>query len=468
MPTKPKVQTLSANSAQVLNAIRNNASTNYQDYVPEAVYGDEDNLKAIGNTIMQYPDLQNEFLKNLWNRIGKVVVTSKMYQNPLAMFKKGMLDFGESVEEIFVNPADVKDFRTMDQEANPFKRVTPDVRAAYHIINFEKQYQQTIDQKQLRRAFLSWNGVDDLIAKMTDAIYTGANYDEFLITKYLLAVKTLNGQLEPVQVEAGNTKDALEDNSAIMRATSNDLTFLSNKHNLAGVYTHTDRNDQYVLLNTKYSAYMDVKTLAGAFNMDKADFLGHQVLLNGFDDLDGTDPDARINRLMKNQTSDGYIDGYKPLTRAEVQALDEIPAFLVDVDFFQLYDQYNEFSEERNNRMLYWNYFYNRFSIISSSPFANAIAFVPEAQTVTSVTINPATATINAGQTVQFSTSVETTGFASQAVTYTLTGDGADKAQISSSGLLSTAPDATGTITVTATSVADPTKTAEAEVTIAV
>lgn len=466
MATKPKIKALNANSADILNAIRNNASTDYQDYIPEATYGDDDNLKQIGATIMQYPNLQNEFLKNLWNRIGKVIVTSKMYDNPLKMFKKGMLDFGESVEELFVNPADVKDFTSMDQEANPFKRVTPDVRAAYHIINFEKQYQQTIDQKEMRRAFLSWSGVDDLIAKMTDAIYTAANYDEFLITKYLLAKKTLDGQLHAVQVEGGNTKDALENNAVTFRATSNDLTFLSNKYNLAGVYTHTTRENQYILINTKYSAYQDVKVLASAFNMDRADFLGHQILVNGFDDLDGTDENARINRLMKNQSGDGYVNGYTPLTYAEVQALDQIPAFLVDVDFFQIYDQYVEFSEERNNRMLYWNYFYNRFSIVSSSPFANAIAFVPEPQTVTAVEITPTEASISAGQTVQFNTKVTTTGYASQAVKYTLSGDGADGAYISSTGLLATKPDASGSITVTATSVVDATKTAEATVTI--
>lgn len=468
MPTKPSVKKLDANSAQVLNAIRNNASTNYQDYVPEAVYGDEDNLKQIGATIMQYPALQNEFLQNLWNRIGKVIVTSKMYSNPLAMFKKGMLDFGESVEEIFVNPADGKDFPSMDQEANPFKRETPDVRSAFHLINFEKQYQRTIDQKQLRRAFLSWDGVDDLIAKMTDSIYTGANYDEFLITKYLLAVKTLNGQLHAEEVEAGNTKDALENNTVKFRAASNDLQFLSRDYNLAGVYTHTAIDDQYILINTKYSAYQDVKVLASAFNMDRANFLGHQVLINGFDDLDGTDPNARINKLMKNQSGDGYVQGYVPLTTAQVEALDLIPAFLIDRDFFQIYDQYIEFSEERNNRMLYWNYFYNRFSIVSSSPFANAIAFVPEAQSVTGVTITPTTASIAPGQSVTFTTAVATTGYASQAVKYTLTGDGADHAHISSNGVLSTDKDASGTITVTATSVTDPSQSAEATVTVQV
>lgn len=469
MATKPTVKKLSANSAQVLNTIRANASTNYKDYVPEAIYGDADNLKEIGEVIMNFPALQNEFLSALWNRIARVVITSKTYENPLSMFKKGVMEFGETIEELFVNPVEGRDYPTDDPEANPFKRNLPDVRSAFHIINYEKQYQTTIDQQvYLRRAFLSWSGVDELISKMTEAITTGANYDEYIITKYLLARKALNGQLYVDEVQAGNNKDVLEENAAIMRTMSNNLTFLSNKYNLAGVLTHTKREDQYILINTKYSAYMDVKVLSAAFNMDRAEFLGHQVLINGFDDLDGTDKNSRLNKLMSNTLTGEYLPGYTPLTKAEVEALNAIPAFVVDVDFFQIYDQFQQFTEEFNARRNYWNYFYTVSKVVSSSPFANAVAFVPGAPTVTSVTLTPSATTISAGQSVAFTASVDVENFAPKSVNYTLSGDGADYASITPEGILTTKPEATGTITVTATSTFDSTKTAEATVTIGV
>lgn len=469
MATKPKIVKLTANSAKMLNAIKNNASANYKAYVPTAVYGDTENLKAIGTVFMQYPGLYNEFLENLYNRIGRVIITSKLYDNPLSFAKKGLMEFGQTVEELFVNPADVRDYPTDAEDANPFARVHPDVKAAYHVINYEKQYQQTIDASYyLRRAFTSWDGVDDLIAKITESIYTAANFDEFLITKYLLARKILSGEMYVEEVEAGNTQDALEDNASTMRAISNNLEFLGNKYNLAGVYTHTPRDNQYIFVNTEYSAYMDVKVLASAFNMDKAEFLGHRVLLNGFSDLDGTNTNARINKLMTNAQTGEYLAGYTPLTTAEVEALNAIPAFVVDIDFFQLYDQFQQFTEQYNPRRNYWNYFYTVSKIISASPFANSVAFVPGTPAVTSVTISPSTATIVAGQSVTFETTVVTSNFAPQTVTYALSGDGADKARISSDGVLVTESDATGTITVTATSTFDTTKYAEATVTIGV
>lgn len=463
MATKPTVRKLSASSAQILNAIRNNASTNYRDYVPEANADDVNSIREIGNVIMQYPALQNEFLSALVNRIGRVVITSKMYDNPLAVFKKGMLDFGESVEEIFVNIAKPFEYDAETAENKVFARQIPDVRAAFHMMNYRKFYKATIEQEQLRQAFLSWDGVNDLIAKITDAMYTGAAYDEYLITKYLLARKILNGQLYPVTVGEASTDADYKANAGIMRATSNKLTFMSDKYNLAGVATHTPTDDQFILMNADYEGHMSVDVLAYAFNMSKADVLGHLVLIDGFDDL-ATD---RLKQLFTDQ--DGNLIGnYAELTSAEISALNAVPAVLVDRSFFMIFDVLESFTEQYNGEGLYWNYWYHVWKVVSSSPFANAVVYVPETPTVTGVTLTPAAASISAGQSVQFTAAVTTTGFAPQSVTYSLSGDGAAYAKITAEGVLTTTSEATGTITVTATSTFDSTQSAEATVTVQV
>ena len=61
MPTRPTVQNLNATSVDILNAIRNNASANYRDYIPVAD-ASLDSVRAIGAIMMNYPLLQNEFL----------------------------------------------------------------------------------------------------------------------------------------------------------------------------------------------------------------------------------------------------------------------------------------------------------------------------------------------------------------------------------------------------------------------
>lgn len=463
MATKPTVKTLSASSAQILNAIRNSATANYRDYVPEADADVADSVKEIGAVIMQYPALQNEFLSALVNRIGRVIITSKMYSNPLSVFKKGMLDFGESVEEIFVNIAKPFEYSAEKAETNTFKRNIPDVRAAFHVLNYRKFYKATIEQEQLRQAFMSWDGVNDLISKIVDSMYTAAAYDEFLITKYLLARKLLNGQLYPVSVADASTDADYKSNAGIMRATSNKLTFMSDRYNLAGVATHTPTADQFILMNADYEGHMSVDVLAYAFNMDKADVLGHLVLVDGFDDL----ASDRLTELFTDQDGN-EIGNFEPLTADEITALNAIPAVLVDRDFFMIFDVLEQYTENYSGEGMYWNEWYHVWKVVSSSPYANAVVYVPGIPAVTSVTITPSEASIAAGQGVQFNATVETTGFAPKAVTYSLSGDGAEYAKITPEGYLTTTSEATGTITVTATSVYDATKTATATVTIQV
>ena len=318
MAIKPKIVTLTNSSVDILNVIRNNASVNYQNYVPQAT-ADAESIKEIGAVIMDNPQLQNEFLSALVNRIGRVLITSKMYENPWSMFKKGMLEFGETIEEIFVNIAKPFQFDPAVAETNLFKREIPDVRSAFHIMNYQKYYKTTIQNDQLRQAFLSWQGITDLIAKIVDAMYTGANYDEFQTMKYMLAKNVLNGRMYPVTIPAV-TSDNMKSIVSTIKGVSNNFEFLSDKYNIAGVQNNSKKTEQYLLINSNFDATMDVEVLASAFNMDKAEFLGKRVLVDSFGSLDI----ARLNILFADDPT------YTEISTDELKALDAIPCILVD------------------------------------------------------------------------------------------------------------------------------------------
>lgn len=453
MATKPTVKTLTNSSVDILNVIRENASQNYRDYVPKAT-PDADSVRQIGAIIMDFPALQNEFLNSLVNRIGRVLITSKMYDNPWAFFKKGMLEFGETVEEIFVNIAKPFQFDPAVAESTIFKREIPDVRAAFHIMNYQKFYKTTIQNDQLRQAFLSWQGITDLIAKIVDAMYTGANYDEFITMKYMLARHILDGHMYPTvipEVTEPNMKKIV----STIKGVSNNYTFLSNKYSLAGVYTHTEKTDQYMLINANFDAIMDVEVLASAFNMDKTEFSGRRVLVDSFGSLDV----ERLKELFKDDTT------FKAPTEAELQALDAIPAILVDRDWFMIFDNFYNFTEQYNGEGLYWNYWYHVWKTFSISPFANNALFIPGTPAVTSVTVSPATATVAAGKSAQFTATVVTSDFAPKSVVWSVDDD--TKATVDQSGKVTIMADAeAGTVTVTATSTFDSTKKGTATITI--
>lgn len=453
MPVKPKIRTLTTSAADILNVIRNNASVDYRNYVPKADANDVESIRTIGAIIMDYPALQNEFLNALVNRIGRVMLTSKMYSNPIAFFKKGVLEYGESIEEIFVNIAKVQEFNPEIAEQEVFKRVVPDVRAAFHIMNYQKFYKATVTQEQLKQAFLSWDGVTDLIARIVDSMYTGANYDEFLVMKYLLARHILDGRVYPVTVPTVTAENAKAIITTV-KGVSNKLTFMNSEYNPAAVRTFTDKTDQYMIVNSVFDATMDVNVLASAFNMDKAEFLGHRVLIDGFGDLDV----ARLGEIFAGDPT------YNEPTQQELAALNAIPAVIVDKDWFMVFDMLTQFTEQYNGQGLYWNYFYHVWKTFSVSPFANSVLFVPGTPSVTSVTVSPTTASVPKGGSVSLSAVVATEYFAPQTVVWT---SSAADVKVSAAGVVTVDADAKSTsATITATSAFDGTKKATCTVTV--
>lgn len=451
MPTKPQVKTLNANSVEILNTLRANASPNYQDMIPYAE-GSLDSVREIGAIIMQYPALQNEFLSALVNRIGMVLVTSKLYRNPWAFMKQGMLEFGETIEEIFVNIAKPFEFNQERSETTIFKREIPDVRAAFHVMNYTKFYKATISNDQLRQAFLSWNGITDLIARIVDAMYTGANYDEFITMKYLLAKHLIAGNIYANQIDTVSTEN-MKSIVATIKGVSNSLEFLSNKYNYNGVETYTNKSDQYILVNAKFDATMDVEVLASAFNMDKAEFMGRRVLVDSFGNLDN----ARLKLLFAEDPN------YTEISEDDLQALDNIPAIMVDRYFFMIFDNFYNFTEQYNGEGLYWNYWYHTWKTFSISPFHNAVAFVPGEPTITSVTVEPSKASGSVGSTIQLSAEVASTNFAPKTVTWS---SSSENVTVNSNGLVTIGTGASGSVTITATSTYNTNKSGTCTITI--
>lgn len=446
--------TLSLSAVNILNAIRNNASADYRGYVPPAT-PDLDSIKEIGAIIMDYPALQNEFLSALVNRIGRVILSNKSYTNPLSMFKKGILEYGENIEDIFVNIAKVQAYNITKAESELFKREIPDVRAAFYTLNYFKLYKTTVERPQLKQAFTSWDGVANLVTKIVESMYAAANYDEFLTTKYVLARNILNGRLKAITVPSVTAANAKTITTKI-KQVSNALEFMSSAYNVAGVMNYSNKDSQYLIINSDYDAIQDVEVLASAFNMNKAEFMGHRVLVDSFGELDS----ARLAMLF------GDNPNYTPLTSDEIAALKTIPAVLVDIDFFQIYDNQMFFTEEFNAQGLYWNYFLHAWKTFAVSPFANSAVFVPETPSITSVTVTPAEATVMKGNSITLTAEVVTVGFAPKSVIWSVPENA--KATVNHLGVVTIADDATegSTITVTATSTFDSTKTDTCTITV--
>ena len=146
------------NAAKILNYIKQDASTYYKNYVPKASV-DADNIKQIGAVIMGDATLRNEFISSLVNRIGFVTLTNRIWENPWAVFNKGLVEYGTTVEEIFVDLAKPFEYNAEAGVDNQYKRQIPDVKAAFHVLNWQKFFKvkPEVFTAEEKRAWLDKN-----------------------------------------------------------------------------------------------------------------------------------------------------------------------------------------------------------------------------------------------------------------------------------------------------------------------
>lgn len=368
--------TLNASTIDILNVIRQNASYDYQQNVPEVATVND--IPRVGEIIYGTPAFANQFINALVNRIAIVRVQSATFNNPYSILKKGYIEYGETVEDIFVSIAKAVDFNVEKAAKREFQRTIPDVRSAFHVMNWRVMYPVTIQDEDLRQAFLNIEGVQNLIAKIVDAVYTAAEYDEFLLFKYLLIKAISHGKMYPTSIGAGAD---LSEAAVQFRGTSNLLPFMSNVYNEAAVKTNTPKDRQVIFMDAMFNAQFDVNVLASAFNMDKADFMGRLFLIDNWTDFDN----ERFDVIRANS------DGIEEVTADELALLANVKAVILDDNWFQVYDNNNKFTEKYVASGLYWNYFYHTWKTVSNSPFANAVVFV----TSTADVALPATVTVH-------------------------------------------------------------------------
>lgn len=363
MPRRIANSTLNASTIDILNVIRQNASYEYQQNVPKVATVND--IPRVGEVLYGTPAFANQFINALLNRIAIVRVQSATFNNPYSILKKGYIEFGETVEDIFVSIAKAVDFNPEKAAKREFQRTIPDVRSAFHVMNWRVMYPVTIQDEDLRQAFLSMEGVQNLIAKIVDAVYTAAEYDEFLLFKYLLIKAISHGKLYPKSIGDGTT---LTDAAIQFRGTSNQLQFMSTEFNEVGVRNVTPKERQVIFMDALFNAQFDVNVLASAFNMDKADFMGRLFLIDNWTDFDN----ERFDVIRANS------DGIEEVTSEELALLANVKAVILDEKWFQVYDNNSKFTESYVSAGLYWNYFYHVWKTISNSPFANAVVFVTD------------------------------------------------------------------------------------------
>ena len=383
-------------NAEILNTIRANASSEYQERVPEAL-GVGGN---VSNVFTQYPTMKNEFLQALTNKIARTLFYSKVFSNPLTALHKGMLPYGYSLEQIFVNMAESKGFwehwdTSGDEVKDLVGKKKPDIKLLYIERNFAYKYKTTISDQQLRTAFNEQNGLSRLVEQVVSSVYSKAYFDEFNDMKRVLTAHAKAMYLGYDSSTGKASEKALSNtvlpsgkNEAIMvlgeyatqeakgkaiskaiRTLAGKMTFPTDTYNSAGVRQWSERNQLIYITTPEEQAELDVEVLANAFHMDKADVNVRVIVVD------------ELPTLFNVETAKGAVAEYgKVLSCALSSARDnrtcKCRGILMDSDFIQAYDTLIESRTFDNGEGLYTNYFFHKQGIMSTCYFGQIVYLV--------------------------------------------------------------------------------------------
>lgn len=139
-------------SADVLNAIRNQASDHYRDYVPIVQPGTND-VFMVGNVILDHVDIRNEFLSVLPNVIKDDQYFQYDFVNPFEKFYyRGWAEEADVIQHIFVQGPDTVPYDIADSESFT-QHYDPKIKTAYWYQRVKYYQNWSISYDELKMAF---------------------------------------------------------------------------------------------------------------------------------------------------------------------------------------------------------------------------------------------------------------------------------------------------------------------------
>lgn len=327
----------------ILNGIRSNASSEYVNRIPEATTA---NIREVLNDLVNNPPAWNEFEGALINRIGSVVARNYSWENPLKEFKRGMLEYGDTIEEYSIG---LLKAHTYDPDyeftgKDIWKQEKPEAKSLFHKIDRQEYYKVTVNQDLLRRAFLSSNGLSEYVSDLMRAPIESDNWDEFLLMCSLFREYEDRGGFWHEHVSDLTSMSATESNAKAMlklvRKYTGELAFRRPAYNAAGMPVGARADELVLFASPAVVANISVEALASAFNLPQLEV------------------QSRIVQIPEGEFG---IDGCQ--------------AILTTRDFFVVADTLLTNTSIYNPAGLYNNYFMHHHEIISCSLFAPAVMF---------------------------------------------------------------------------------------------
>ena len=372
---------MAVNNSTIAGRIWLSGTNDYQQRVPAPDVAD---MAATSKFLFDPMNKRflNEFMDSFVNRIGLQVVHQNEWQNPLAQFKRASMRYGSAIQESAVKWIRAHSYDIDDNVL--FELSKPEAAVWYHTVNRQDRYDITVELPDLRKAFLDEYGLNSLVNAIMTVPRNSDNYDEYLSMMQQIAYYEENWGFFKHSVSAAPADEAT--GKEFLTAVRSDAiklgyptAYYSPVSAKYGIPVFAKPEELVLFITADAMASVDVNTLAGIFNLDKAELRYRTIVV----------PELPIPNAFAMLTTD---------------------QFFVCSDYVYANESFY------NPKNLATNYYLHHWEVVSVSPFVPAIIYTTDTatalttvtQTVSGLTITADPATVEPGGTAQLA--VDLTG----------------------------------------------------------
>lgn len=338
------------------------------------------------SVVADYPQNANPFISTLMNKVVKTMLYSKLFTNDLKQLKQGKLELGESIEQVFVHKASIKNFNdhwdgSNSAEGDLLKAKLPKVDTLYISKNVDKKAAATVKDKDLRKAFVTEYGLSELIAGIIGSINNALEKHEYRAMRDVLCraidgvdynggTLKLGATFQPMH--AVEIADYDTNPSALVeeiRALAGTVKFPHTEFNMAGVETECNKEDLVLITTPRVNAKLDVNVLAHAFNVSNAE-VGVRCI-----EIDSFTCKGQGGAYTSEDDGMEHLDSPLNCTESSIPEGKEVLAVVMDKEFLQVWDTYMTMTSFYNPEQLFTSYFGFREYIMATALFCNAVVF---------------------------------------------------------------------------------------------
>lgn len=369
---------MAVKNSTILGKVWLNGTNDYQQRVPDPTQSNvSQTMKCLFSPMNG--NLYNQFIDSFVNLIGQQRVNQSIWENPLTPFKGASLQYGSTIQESA--PRWIKAHAYDDASEDLLRMERPEFAVWYHSMNRQDKYPISVVKPEIQQAFRDEYGLNRIINSIMNTPINSDNYDEYLLMLNLIAEYEHRWGFFKHNLSAFPTDEATgKELLTALRTYAELLKFPSTLYNASdlNVPVFAKPSELVLLISASASASVDVNTLSGVFQLDKAEIQYRKIVV----------PDLPVPNAVALLTTDA---------------------------FFVCNDIVYETGSFYDPNTLSTKYILHHWEIVSASPFVPAILFTTDAgteiptvtQTVTGLQLSAAPETVKPGETVQLTPTIQ-------------------------------------------------------------